>query len=118
MAVQFGENLRLCRERAGLSREKLGTLASVGRGRVGKLERGVHEPQLETTLKLADALSIPLGDLLRGIDWTPACRGAFEFQFSAESRGATTDCANALKRHAPTVERLALERRLLCILSS
>lgn len=108
VALQFGKNLRLCRQSAGLSQEDLGVRAAVGRGRVGKLERGVHEPQLETTLKLADALSIPLGDLLRGIDWMPAWRGTFEFQPSAEHHGATTDW----KRDVATVERLVLEEAI------
>lgn len=89
IARHFGENLRLCRERAGLSREKLDTLASLGRSRVRKLERGIQEPELETILKLADALSIPLGDLLGGIEWMPACRGRFEFQLAGEDNGRT-----------------------------
>lgn len=112
VALQFGKNLRLCRQKAGLSQEELGVRASVGQGRVSKLERGVHEPQLETTLKLADALSIPLGDLLRGIDWMPACRGMFEFQFPAEHPGVTADCANGLKRDVATVKRLVLEEAI------
>lgn len=79
ISIRFGENLRRCRQKAGLSGENLGAQAAVGRGRVGKLERGVHEPQLETILKFASALSTPLSDLLQRIDWKPARRGGFEF---------------------------------------
>jgi transcriptional regulator with XRE-family HTH domain len=112
VALQFGKNLRLRRQSAGFSQEGLGVRAAVGRNQVGKLERGVHEPQLETILKLADALSIPLGDLLRGMYWMPACRGRFEFQSPAEQHRATTDCASEWKRDVATVERLVFEEAI------
>jgi transcriptional regulator with XRE-family HTH domain len=35
------------------------------------LERGERMPRIDTLVKLAGVLSIPPGDLLKGIDWTP-----------------------------------------------
>ena len=71
IAVRFGHNLRACRRRAGITQEKLGFLASLHRTEVGLLERGHREPQLETIIKLASALSSPPERLLEGIAWGP-----------------------------------------------
>lgn len=69
VAVQFGRNLRGVRRRAGISQEELGLRSSLHRTEVGLLERGSREPRLDTIVKLAGALSAPLGDLVEGIEW-------------------------------------------------
>jgi transcriptional regulator with XRE-family HTH domain len=68
-AVYFGENLRACRRRAGISQEKLGQNASLHRTEVGLLERGARVPRIDTLIKLASALSISPVELLAAIDW-------------------------------------------------
>lgn len=70
LAVHFGNNLRACRHRAGLSQEELGFRASLHRSEVGLLERARREPRLNTIIKLADALEISRGELLGGMKWT------------------------------------------------
>jgi transcriptional regulator with XRE-family HTH domain len=77
---QFARNLRLARERVGLSQEELGIRASMHRTQIGSLERGAHLPRLDTLVKLAGALSICPERLLDGIRWNPgsATAGAFE----------------------------------------
>lgn len=70
-AVGFGENLRRCRKRAGVSQEELGWRSSLHRTEVGLLERGVRTPRIDTLIKLATALEVPPGELLAGIDWMP-----------------------------------------------
>jgi transcriptional regulator with XRE-family HTH domain len=71
VATRFGQNLARCRKRADLSQEQLGVLASLHRTEVSLLERGTRVPRVDTLVKLAGALSIPPGELLDGIDWTP-----------------------------------------------
>jgi transcriptional regulator with XRE-family HTH domain len=66
-AARFGTNLRWARERAGLSQEALANEASVDRAAVSVFERGRRNPNLRTILRLARALELPPGVLVRGI---------------------------------------------------
>lgn len=70
LARRFGETLMILRRRANLSQEELGFLASLHRTEIGELERGVRLPRLDTIIKLSGALSVPPGDLLKGMAWT------------------------------------------------
>jgi transcriptional regulator with XRE-family HTH domain len=54
----------------GISQEELGFRASLHRTEISQLERGVRLPKIDTLVKLAGALSVPPGDLLKGIAWT------------------------------------------------
>lgn len=68
----FGENLMVYRKRAGLSQEELGFLASLHRTEISQLERGVRLARIDTLIKLAGALKVPPGDLLKGMAWKPS----------------------------------------------
>lgn len=70
VAIRFGENLRRCRKQAGISQEALGFLSSLHRTEIGLLERGARIPRIDTVIKIATALSVPLDELTAGIDWT------------------------------------------------
>ncbi len=86
----FGENLRRARRRAGISQEELGMRSSLHRTEIGLLERGARVPRIDTLIKVASALSIPPGELLEGIDWTPGSTtttdGSFAFAPSGDPR--------------------------------
>lgn len=71
VAARFGENLMLYRKRANLSQEELGFRASLHRTEISQLERGVRLARIDTLVKLAGALSVPPGDLLKGMAWSP-----------------------------------------------
>lgn len=60
----FGENLRVHRERAGLSQERLSALARLHRTEISLIERGRRDPRLSTVVRLADALGVPAASLL------------------------------------------------------
>jgi transcriptional regulator with XRE-family HTH domain len=66
-AARFGANLRWARHRAGLSQEALANEAQVDRAAVSVFERGRRNPNLRTVLRLARALEVPPGMLLRGV---------------------------------------------------
>lgn len=86
IAWQFSENLLLARRRAGLSQEQLGFGAGLHRTEIGQLENGHRLPRIDTLVKLAGALSVPPGDLLKGMAWKPAKGLGGRFLTSA-SRG-------------------------------
>jgi len=80
LAERFGKNLRRARKAAGMSQEAVAIRASVHRTEVGLLERGERTPRIDTALKMAGAVGVPLADLVDGIAWTPGetQRGQFE----------------------------------------
>jgi len=67
-AARFGINLRWARERADISQETLANDAHVDRAAVSVFERGKRNPNLRTLLRLARALGLPPGVLLRGVE--------------------------------------------------
>ncbi len=80
VSERFGENLMIYRKRAGLSQEELGFRASLHRTEISQLERGVRLARIDTLVKLAGALSVPPGDLLRGMAWLPGGTRIGRFQ--------------------------------------
>lgn len=69
IAERFGRNLLRARRNAGLSQEVLAVLCSLHRTEIGYLEGGKRVPRLDTLLKLATALGVPLDDFTQGIEW-------------------------------------------------
>lgn len=65
---QFAANLRLHRERIGLSQEALASVCDLHRTEISLLERSKRSPRLETVVILARGLKLASpGDLLEGI---------------------------------------------------
>ena len=58
VAVAFGQVLRDCRDKVGLSQEELAGRADVDRTYVSLLERGRRQPSLEMLFKLSRALGV------------------------------------------------------------
>jgi len=85
IAVQFGRNLARCRHEAGLSQEEAGIRASLHRTEIGLLERGERIPRIDTALKLAGAVGVPLADLVDRIEWTSGTARRGNFEIAADS---------------------------------
>jgi transcriptional regulator with XRE-family HTH domain len=66
-AAHFGANLRWVRQRVGISQEALANEAAVDRAAISVFERGRRDPNLRTVLRLARALGVSPGALLRGL---------------------------------------------------
>jgi transcriptional regulator with XRE-family HTH domain len=65
---QFAANLRVHRERVGLSQEALADICDLHRTEISLLERSKRSPRLETVVILARGLQLASpGDLLEGI---------------------------------------------------
>ena len=58
VAVAFGQVLRDCRDKVGLSEEELAGRADVDRTYVSLLERGRRQPSLEILFRLSRALGV------------------------------------------------------------
>jgi transcriptional regulator with XRE-family HTH domain len=86
VALRFGQNLRRCRQRAGLSQEELGERAGLHRTEVGKLEKGERLPRVDTMLRLAGAMALRPEELVEGIHWTPAPTKFGTFTFGSAPR--------------------------------
>jgi transcriptional regulator with XRE-family HTH domain len=71
MKARFGKNLARCRERADVSQEELSFRAAIHRTEVSMLERGERMPRVDTALRLAGSLGVPLDDLVAGLEWKP-----------------------------------------------
>lgn len=88
IAARFGDNLRHARKDAGLSQEEAGIRASLHRTEIGLLERGERIPRIDTAIKLAGAVGVPLDALLAGIAWAPGSArvGGFTVRAGVEKR--------------------------------
>lgn len=62
----FPERLRQLRTQKNLSQSELGEKAKIDYTHIGKYERGLSNPSLETLVLLADALGVTLDYLVKG----------------------------------------------------
>ena len=63
----FAANLKRLRRERGLARAALARKADVGTDTLFRIESGQCAPKLDTLLKLADALQVEPGALLKGL---------------------------------------------------
>lgn len=90
MEQVIASNLARLRADRGLSQEKLAERSGVSRVTLGKIERGEVTPRAETISDLAEALRVPLADLV-----TPV-RSLIGVRFRAERRVNTREQVLAL----------------------
>jgi transcriptional regulator with XRE-family HTH domain len=67
LALGFGRNARLLRERKGISQEAFADMVGVHRTEVSAIERGKREPRLSTVLLIARGLDVEPHLLLEGL---------------------------------------------------
>lgn len=67
LAEELGNRVRAAREVARISQETLGELADVHRTYVGHLERGEVNPTLYSIVRIATALDLDPGELVKGL---------------------------------------------------
>ena len=78
--ARLADNLLLWRRRAGYSQRRLAELALVSEAQIRAIEDARVIGMLDTSLRLAGALSITLDDLLAGVSWRA---GEIEFEVEA-----------------------------------
>ncbi|MFF9894995.1 helix-turn-helix domain-containing protein [Streptomyces longispororuber] len=60
-----GERIRAARLHANLTQERVALEAGLDRPSVVRIERGQQTPTLDTLFRIADAIGVPLADLVR-----------------------------------------------------
>jgi transcriptional regulator with XRE-family HTH domain len=68
---RVAQNLRRARRLLGVSQETLGIRAGLHRSEIGMLENSERIPRIDTAVKLATALEIPVDQLVDGLTWEP-----------------------------------------------
>ena len=66
-AVEIGARLRTARLELGISLEDLAELAEINWTTIGRIERGVTSPAVESLVRIASALEVDPGSLITGI---------------------------------------------------
>lgn len=61
----IGGNIRAERIRQKLTQERLGEAAGLDRKTVNRIELGIHATSIDYLLVIADALGVPLSELVR-----------------------------------------------------
>ena len=62
----LGEAIRARRKKAGFSQEKLAERASLSTVFISRIERGIESPSVDSLVKVANALSARVHDLVSG----------------------------------------------------
>lgn len=70
MGEKFNENLKVARERKGISQKELAENIGVAKSTYSLYESGNREPNVQTIKKIADVLNVSADELL-GIDDEP-----------------------------------------------
>ncbi|MEW8970195.1 MAG: helix-turn-helix transcriptional regulator [Mesobacillus sp.] len=60
----IGQNIKMCRERVGISQEELALKIRVGTQTIQRYESGEQTPKLQTILKISTALDVPASELM------------------------------------------------------
>lgn len=82
ISERFAENLVRLRQAAEMNQDELAFRASIHRTQISYIEGGKRMPRLDTLVKLAGALGVPVSALVEGISWDPTITSGGEFQVS------------------------------------
>jgi transcriptional regulator with XRE-family HTH domain len=66
----IGQNIKMCRERVGISQEELALKIRVGTRTIQRYESGEQTPKLQTILKISTALDVPASELMGEIHYS------------------------------------------------
>jgi transcriptional regulator with XRE-family HTH domain len=61
----IGDHIRTVRREARLTQEKLAELAGLDRQSINRIEQGHQAAIIDNLIRIADALDVPLADLVR-----------------------------------------------------
>ncbi len=64
--VEIGQRLRQRRQELGLTRERMSELADIGTGYYGQLEVGTSQMSIDTLIKLARSMHLPMEYIIFG----------------------------------------------------
>lgn len=67
-----------------MTQEELAFRAAIHRTQISFIEGGKRMPRLDTLIKLAGALEVPVSTLIEGISWRPTVTKDGDFDISAD----------------------------------
>ncbi len=67
LLFQFGERVRMARQKKGVSQEAFADLAGFHRTYISAIERGRRNPSLVNLVRIAEALGLDASALVKGI---------------------------------------------------
>lgn len=70
VSYRFGAEVRRLRLARGLSQEALAAAAGLDRTFISMVERSVRRPTLDSAQRIAEALELPLSEIVRSIEKT------------------------------------------------
>lgn len=62
---EIGDHIRAARQDAQLTQERVALQAGIERHNLNRIEQGHAAARLDTLLRIADAIGVPLADLVR-----------------------------------------------------
>lgn len=62
---EVGEHIRAARIRAGLTQERVALAAEIDRSSVVRIEQGQQSPTLDTLIRLARVIGVPLSEFVK-----------------------------------------------------
>ncbi len=110
--IVIAENIRAARTKAGLSQEDVALRCHVVRQTVAKWEKGLSVPDADVLITLADALSVPVSQLLGISEIDPADHAALADEL-ARANAALADAA-AHRRLQEQANRVRGAMMLVC----
>lgn len=88
--MDFGKKVKEIRKSKGLSQRELGEKMGITQQTIAQYERAIEQPKLTTVRKLAEALDVPIGELVT--DWA-------SFSHEEIVLGWVTPTKNDLMKH-------------------
>ena len=69
---RIGQNIKHAREQVGMTLIELAAQTNLGKSTISTIERGEGNPTIDTLWKLAGALGVSYGELISGVNVSPA----------------------------------------------
>lgn len=66
--TSLGKNVRVTREKNGLTQEKLAEIAELDPTYISGIERGLRNPGIKNVAKIARALGVSTSELCKGVE--------------------------------------------------
>jgi transcriptional regulator with XRE-family HTH domain len=106
----IGAYIRSQRELSSLSLRELARLTQVSNAYLSQLERGLHDPSLRVLVSIAEALRIPVEDLLQRTRKSPGDGPGMAGETGSAGQAANTDTEAAIRSdpNLSTAEKDAL----------
>lgn len=82
--MDFGKKVKEIRKSKGLSQRELGEKMGITQQTIAQYERAIEQPKLTTVRKLAEALEVPIGELVT--DWASFSHEEIAMDWGAPSK--------------------------------